>query len=203
MQGRHGRISVASEAGRGPCCRVRRCRDLLLVDCRRLELEVFRLQFGVCLTDHIVARLGVVEHLFQVLDPLVFPLSVGSLRSTVLCSAALLGLGQHRIFVCGLVGDVMVALLSGRPRLTDRTEGGAFLYLFSRFLLAAGLSCAEDVWSCGDMLPSSPSMSGLGIVSDPVKSLEKVMSYCLKLATALDRTMGKQAYWRGRRALCF
>lgn len=53
-------------------------------------------------------------------------------------------------------------------RLTDRTDGGAFLYLFSRFLFAAGLSCAADVWSCGDMLPSSPSTSGLGIVSEPV-----------------------------------
>lgn len=75
--------------------------------------------------------------------------------------------------------------------LTDRTEGGAFLYLFSRFLFAAGLSCVADVWSCGDRLPSSPSTSGLGIVSEPVKSREKVMSYCMRLAMGPNWMIGK------------
>lgn len=98
---------------------------------------------------------------------------------------------------------MIVELLSGWLEHTDRTEGGAFLYLFSRFLFAAGLICAADVWSCGDMLPSSPSISGLGILSEPVKSLEKVMSYCTILATVLEWVRGNRTYGRGRRTLCF
>lgn len=65
---------------------------------------------------------------------------------------------------------------------TDRTDGGAFLYLFSRFRFAVILvGCvvviAGDVVS-GVSLPHSASLlSGLGTVLAPVKSREKGMSY--------------------------
>lgn len=124
LQPRHCRVDVAPEARR-PCGRVR-CGDmlmlmlLLLVDRRGLELEVFGLQFCVRLTEHVVARLGVVEHLLQVLDPLVLALPVGSLRGAVLCSAALFvgDLRQPETFqlraLWGMrcADDVIVALIA-------------------------------------------------------------------------------------------
>lgn len=63
------------------------------------------------------------------------------------------GLRQLETFLdCGLLWGlrgrhVIVApfVLCSLGTLTDRTDGGAFLYLFSRFLFAAGLSCAADV----------------------------------------------------------
>lgn len=63
---------------------------------------------------------------------------------------------------------------------TDKTDGGAFLYLFSRFRFPAGLDCApvSAGISRGDSLPSSASLlSGLGKALMPVKSPEKFMSY--------------------------
>ena len=44
-----------------------------------LEVDILSMQFRVGLAQHVVPRLGVVEHLLQVLDPLVFPLAIGSL----------------------------------------------------------------------------------------------------------------------------
>lgn len=77
-----------------------------------------------------------------------------------------------------------VPLRSTGGKLTDNTDGGAFLYLFSRFLFAAGFGCVSvavvlaDV-SSGDSLPSSASLlSGLEKAVAPLKSPEKVMSYC-------------------------
>lgn len=71
-------------------------------------------------------------------------------------------------------------------RRTETTEGGAFLYLFSRFLFAAGLvGCGPDAVgdddSRGDWLrlPSSRSLPGLCIASEPVISPGNVMSYCM------------------------
>lgn len=69
-----------------------------------------------------------------------------------------------------------------KETLTERTEGGAFLYLFSRFLLAAALgspsaSPAATI-SRGESQPSSASLlSGLGKAFVSVNSLENVMSY--------------------------
>lgn len=63
---------------------------------------------------------------------------------------------------------------------TDRTDGGAFLYLFSRFLFPAALDCASVSAgiSLGDSLPPSVSLlSGLGKALMSVKSPEKFMSY--------------------------
>lgn len=62
--------------------------DLLLTDCRGLELQVFGLQVGIRLAENVVACLRVVEHLLQVFDPLVFALPIGSLGGAVLCSTA-------------------------------------------------------------------------------------------------------------------
>jgi hypothetical protein len=93
MHAGHCRVHVAREMvarRRAPSSRVC-CGDLLLADSRGLELKVFRLQVCVRLAQHVVARLGVVQHLLQVLNPLVLALPVGPLRGTVLCSAALFG----------------------------------------------------------------------------------------------------------------
>lgn len=67
-------------------------------------------------------------------------------------------------------------------QLTERTEGGAFLYRFSRFLLAAVFGCAPlspEAFICrGESNPSSASrVSGLEKALGPAKSLENVMSY--------------------------
>jgi len=52
--------------------------------------------------------------------------------------------------------------LRGGGGLTESTDGGAFLYLFSRFLLAGGLAAAsaESAPSVGvgDLTPSSPAI---------------------------------------------
>lgn len=64
---------------------------------------------------------------------------------------------------------------------TDRTDGGAFLYLFSRFLFVVVLGCVVVIAGgvvAGVSLPPSASLpSGLGRVRGPVKSRENVMSY--------------------------
>lgn len=48
-----------------------------------------------------------------------------------------------------------------RRRLTERTEGAAFLYLFSRFLFAVGFAVAIDAaMDDGDAYASSVDLSG-------------------------------------------
>lgn len=54
-----------------------------------LERDVFGVQRGVGLAEHVVALLGVVEHLLEVFDALVFALAVGALRGAVLGSSSL------------------------------------------------------------------------------------------------------------------
>lgn len=66
--------------------------------------------------------------------------------------------------------------------LTESTEGGAFLYRFSRFLFGTAFECAtispEAVVSRGDSHPSSASrLSGLGKTLVPAKSPEIFASY--------------------------
>lgn len=64
---------------------------------------------------------------------------------------------------------------------TDRTEGGAFLYLFSRFLFVGDLgsiaAITGGVASGVSLLPSVPLLSGLGKVLGSIKSRENFMSY--------------------------
>lgn len=56
---------------------------------RGLEIDEFGVQLCVCLAEDIVPCLGLVQHLLQILDSLIFPLAVSPLRGTVLCSATL------------------------------------------------------------------------------------------------------------------
>ena len=64
---------------------------VLVVDLGGLEGDVFGVEGGVRLAEHVVPVLGVVEQLLEVLYPLVLALAVGSLRSAVLGSPALWG----------------------------------------------------------------------------------------------------------------
>lgn len=66
----HGRIEAHAE--------------LLVLDRRsqvllRLELHKVCLKSCVCLAQHVIPLLSFVEQIFEVLDPLIFPLSIGSL----------------------------------------------------------------------------------------------------------------------------
>ena len=91
---------------------------MLVVDLGGLEGDVFGVEGGVRLAEHVVPVLGVVEQLLEVLYPLVLALAVGSLRGAVLGSPALWG------WVVSLSGSGNQRL--GMPR-TDKTAGGAFL----------------------------------------------------------------------------
>ena len=64
---------------------------VLVMDLRGLEGDVFGVEGGVCLAEHVVSVLGVGEQLLEVLYPLVLALAVGSLRGAVLGSPALWG----------------------------------------------------------------------------------------------------------------
>lgn len=64
---------------------------VLVVDLGGLEGDVFGVEGGVGLAEHVVSALGVGEQLLEVLYPLVLALAVGSLRGAVLGSPALWG----------------------------------------------------------------------------------------------------------------
>lgn len=89
---------------------------------------------------------------------------------------------------------------SGR-RLTESTEGGAFLYLFSRFLFGAGLRAAVDLTADVAALPLSSCFTvgwgdavagdemGLGYIPDGTTSKSKrrdMSNYTRRIRTALS-----------------
>lgn len=106
-----------------------------ILELRSFECLIFCLECSVSLTKGIVVLFGLVEHLLEVFYPLVLAFAISSLGSTVL--------GSSTLFVAdGLVLSLQLWFvhtdMTGKIQdlsHTDRTDGGAFLYRFSRFLL--------------------------------------------------------------------
>ena len=104
-----------------------------------LELDIFGLQGGVCLGQDVVLLLSFGQEHLEVFNALILSLSVGSLRRTVLCSPTL---SQEIHVSTGNARDCSLNMLGQH---TDSTDGGAFLYLFSRFRFAAGFDVESRV----------------------------------------------------------
>lgn len=142
------------------CCCCRRCRCWPHL-AGRLELDELGVQTLVGLAEDVVALLGVAEHLLEVLYALVLALAVGPLRRSVLCSSALCVVRlamqiRASLSLSPLFPLQFSSLFPSRAResvtktrknkqiLTESTDGGAFLYRFSRFLFAGAFGAVGE-----------------------------------------------------------
>lgn len=99
-----------------------------------VKSENLHVEGSISLAERFMFLLVVLENPLQVPYALILSLPIGPLRGTVLGSSPLLRVRNTRLNKC-----------LGWVALTERTEGGAFLYLFSRFLFGTGLWATVDL----------------------------------------------------------